>query len=232
MGGPGLVALGAAAFVGTHLLMSHPLRRPLVAVLGEKGFSGLYSLVAAATLGLTIWAYARAPVGTPLWAVGQGLWVVATVLMLLASVLLAGSVTGNPALSGPGRMMRVPAEARGVFAVTRHPMLWSFAIWGISHALVWPVGKNLVLAGAMAGLSLVGAAGQDRKKRRLDPSGWPVWEGRTGYWPFAAVLAGQARLHGFGGLALGGGVVVWLAATWVHIPLAGWRAGIWRWIGF
>jgi hypothetical protein len=30
--------------------------------------------------------------------------------------------------------------------------------------------------------------------------------------------------------ALGGGVVLRLAATWAHIPLAGWPASIWRWL--
>jgi hypothetical protein len=30
--------------------------------------------------------------------------------------------------------------------------------------------------------------------------------------------------------ALLGGLVVWLVATWAHIPLTGWHAGIWRWI--
>jgi hypothetical protein len=29
--------------------------------------------------------------------------------------------------------------------------------------------------------------------------------------------------------ALAGGLVLWLAATWLHMPLAGWKAGLWRW---
>ena len=36
------------AFVGTHFLMSHPLRSPMVSALGERGFAGVYSLVVAA----------------------------------------------------------------------------------------------------------------------------------------------------------------------------------------
>ena len=31
--------------------------------------------------------------------------------------------------------------------------------------------------------------------------------------------------------ALAGGAVVWLAASWAHLPLVGWDAGIFRWIG-
>jgi hypothetical protein len=30
--------------------------------------------------------------------------------------------------------------------------------------------------------------------------------------------------------ALAGGLVLWLAATWAHIPLTGWPVGIWRWL--
>lgn len=222
------VALATAGFVGTHFLLSHPMRGPLVRRLGEKGFLGLYSAVAFLTLGWLVWAYRAAPEQAPLWPAGDGLWAIATAIMLLASVLLMGSLVGNPALP---EAKAVPGEARGVFAVTRHPMMWSFALWSLAHALVWSTPANLVLTGGIAFLSLVGAHMQDRKKRALQPDTWPDWERRTSYWPFAAVAAGRARLGGFGGHALGGGLVVWLAATWAHIPLAGWTAGIWRWVG-
>jgi len=227
------VALATTGFVGTHFLLSHPLRRPLVGRLGERGFLGLYSAVAFLTLGWLVRAYRAAPDQAPLWVADDGLWALATAIMLLASVLLMGSLVGNPALP---EAKAAPPEARGVFAVTRHPMMWSFALWSLAHALVWSTPANLVLVAGIAFLSLVGAHMQDRKKRALQPETWPAWEGRTSYWPFAAVAAGRARLAGFGGhalsgWALGGGLVVWLAATWAHIPLAGWPAGIWRWIG-
>jgi len=35
------------------------------------------------------------------------------------------------------------------------------------------------------------------------------------------IVSGKARLGGFGMHALAAGVVLWLAATWAHIPLAG-----------
>ena len=37
----GNVVAAALAFVGTHFILSHPLRRPLVRAVGEKGFLGL-----------------------------------------------------------------------------------------------------------------------------------------------------------------------------------------------
>ena len=87
----------------------------------------------------------------------------------------------------------------------------------------------MVLAGSIVLLALVGAALQDRKKAAAEP-GWRAWEARTGFWPFAAVAQGRARLRGFGGHALGGGVVLWLGATWAHLPISGWAAGVWRWL--
>lgn len=224
------VLAGAASFVGTHFAMSHPLRRPLVARLGEAGFTGLYSLVSFITLGLTIWAYVAAPVTGPAWPVGDVVWGVATALMLAASILLMGSLVRNPALPGAAKQAAT-AEARGVYGITRHPMLWSFAIWGVSHVLVLPIAKNIILSGAIIFLSLVGAVFQDRKKAQLDPQGWSAWQRRTSYMPFAAIAQRRTQFGGFGLHAILGGIVVWLAATWAHIPLAGWPAGIWRWVG-
>ena len=227
MGGVVWVLAAAVAFVGTHVLLSHPLRKPLVSRVGTGGFQGFYSLVAAVTLAWLVIAYRAAPTSALLWPVGDVIWAVATIVMLLASVLLLGSLVRNPAFPGPTR----PApEARGVYAITRHPMLWSFALWGACHIAVYPVAKNIVVAAAIIVLSLVGAAMQDRKKDVLQPTMWPVWKQRTSYWPFAAIVSGRAAPRGFGMHAIGGGLVVWLAATWAHIPLAGWAAGIWRWI--
>lgn len=222
--------VAATAFVGTHFLLSHPLRRLLVQAVGEAAFLGIYSLVAVATLSWMAYAYRATPTTAPLWDVGNVLWAIVTIVMLLASVLLMGSVVRNPALPSPGAASKVPSEARGVYALTRHPMMWAFTLWGACHIAVYPVGKNIVVSGAIMVLALLGAAFQDRKKERLQPDTWPVWETRTSYWPFAAVITGRAQIGGLGMHALAGGLVVWLAATWAHIPLAGWAAGIWRWI--
>ena len=141
-----------------------------------------------------------------------------------------GSIVGNPALPGPpGAAM--PAEARGVFAVTRHPMMWSIALWGCCHILVYPVAKNIAVAGVMDGprtCRLCTAGQQETRTPARCVAG--IGERRTSYFPFAAIAGGRARFGGFGMHALGGGLVVWLAATWAHIPLSGWAAGIWRWV--
>jgi len=224
------VLAAAIAFVGSHFLLSHPLRKPVIRAVGEAGFQGVYSLIAFLTLGWLVLAYRKAPVTTPLWPVGDVLWAIVTVIMLIASILLMGSLIRNPALPSGKRPTAFPDAAHGVFAVTRHPMMWSFALWGLCHIAVFPVTKNIIVGAAIVILALVGAALQDRKKERLQPDLWPAWESKTSYLPFAAIAAGRARLSGFGLHALLGGLVVWLAATWAHKPLAGWAAGIWRWL--
>lgn len=229
MDGTEMVIAAAAAFVGTHFLLSHPLRSPLVKAVGANGFMGVYALVAFATLGWLAHAYRAAPATAPLWAVGEGIWGPVTLVMLLASVLLMGSLLGNPALPGPP-VAAAPAAARGVFSITRHPMLWAFALWGLCHIAVYPIAANIVVAIAIIVLSLVGAALQDRKKEVLQPDLWRDWERKTSYWPFLAIAQGRARFGGFRPHDLAGGVVIWLAATWAHIPIAGVAAGLWRWV--
>ncbi|QNA89977.1 MFS transporter [Massilia sp. Dwa41.01b] len=223
------VLAAAASFAGSHFLLSHPLRAPLVRAMGEKGFLAFYSLIAALTLGATVWAFRRAPTTAFLWEVGDGLWAFVTVAMLVASILLLGSFIRNPALPGAAASAAT-AQARGVYGITRHPMMWAFAIWGACHILVYPVEKNIIVAGAIIVLALVGAALQDRKKAALDPDGWQAWQARTSYLPFAAIAADRAQFGGFGMHAIAGGILVWLLATWAHIPAAGWAAGIWRWL--
>jgi uncharacterized membrane protein len=225
-----MIVLAATVFVGTHFLLSHHLRRPLLKVVGEGLFQGIYSLVAAATLLWMVLAYRSAPPTALFWPVGGALWAAVTIVMLLASILLMGSIIRNPALPTGGAPPKFPDTAHGVFAITRHPMMWAFALWGLCHIAVYPMMKNIIVALAIIILALVGAALQDRKKKQLEPKLWPAWEAKTSYLPFAAIVSGRARLGGFGTHALVGGLVIWLAATWVHIPLSGSAAGIWRWV--
>jgi uncharacterized membrane protein len=65
------LVLAITAFVGTHFLLSHPLRAALVARLGEKGFSGLYSVIALATFYWVYVAFSGAPVGDYFWMPGE-----------------------------------------------------------------------------------------------------------------------------------------------------------------
>lgn len=217
------LALWAAAFVGSHLLMSHPLRAPLVSHLGERGFSALYSLVSFVTFGLMVWNARRVGPESALWTAPDGIWLAATLLMWFASILLVGSFRNNPALPRPGAQVRRIGEARGVFRITRHPMMWSFALWAIAHAAVWPEPSTIIICAAILLLALVGAAGQDRKKERLVGQPWHDWRARTSFLPFGR---GLTLPDGF---ALVGGTLLFLVATWLHPVLGAPPVGPGRW---
>jgi uncharacterized membrane protein len=174
-----LVSLLAAslAFVGMHFALSHPLRGPLVGALGENGFRALYSLVALATFVWAAMAFrAVGADGTPLWnGSGDALWAIATVIMLLASVLLAGSFQRNPALPDPRAAAHAALAPHGVFHVTRHPMMWSIALWAATHV---------------------------RKKESQMGDAWTGWEERTSYWPRFGGLARAGRIAWIGGFII------------------------------
>ena len=220
-----LVELVAAnvAFVGSHFAMSHPLRAPMVKVLQERGFSVVYTLVSLATFYWVYVAYRAAP-AADLGGSGDAGWIIATLIVLPAMVLLAGSLAGNPAMPTPAAAAQARAEPRGVFRVTRHPMMWAFGLWALSHVVLWSSLRSVITALAMGALALIGAHLQDRKKRALMGEAWTVWESHTSYWPRWAALPSAGVLWWVAGAGL------WLALSWAHMPLGGIPAGIWRWL--
>jgi uncharacterized membrane protein len=209
----------AIAFVGLHFLLSHPLRAPLVRAMGEKPFQGLYSLISLITFGLMIYFYrviGREPAA--LWQSGEVAWIVGTILMWLAALLFVGSFLGTPALPGAAGPRGGP---KGVFLITRHPMMWSFALWAAVHLMILGMPKALVFDGAIIILALAGAMAQDRKKGQQLGEAWHEWTAQTAFVPFTGGLGYP------GTAAMVGGTLLFLVATWAHpVP-----AGIWRWIG-
>jgi uncharacterized membrane protein len=211
--------LSAIAFVGLHFLLSHPLREPLVGRLGEKAFQGLYSVLSLLTFGLMIYFYRAIGREPQVWNLGEWVWPVGALLMWLGSILFVGSFLGNPAL--PGARLERGKTPQGVFAITRHPMMWGFATWAAVHFAVMGTGKALVFDGAIFFLAVVGSIGQDAKKRKIMGERFHEWAAQTAFLPFGRGVAWP------GMTAVLGGTLLFLLATWLH-PLP---VGIWRWIG-
>jgi uncharacterized membrane protein len=211
------LALAAAAFVGTHFLLSHPLRSALIRSAGENGFRGIYSLVALVTFGWMVWTYRSIGDQAQLWTPSEAVWWIGTVLMWLASMLFVGSFAGNPALPGA----RAQSAPRGALAITRHPMMWSFAIWAVVHIAVVATPKAVVLDLAILVLAVGGSVGQDSKKRKLMGEQWHEWTAQTAFIPFSRGIAYP------GTVAVVGGTLLFALATWAH-PMP---AGFWRLVG-
>jgi uncharacterized membrane protein len=221
-----LTTLAAAniAFVGSHFAMSHPLRAAMVRLLGAGGFQIAYSVVSFATLAWVYLAFTAAP-PADLPGSGEIGWIAATLITWPAMVLLAGSFAGNPALPTPMAEAQARAEPKGVFRVTRHPMMWSFGLWATSHMVLFWSTRTMITAAAMGVLALLGACLQDGKKNRLMGAAWDEWSRRTSYWP----RLGQ--IFGVGAMPLVAGTVLWLAGSWLHLWHADIPAGVWEWLG-
>ena len=100
-------------------------------------------------------------------------------------------------------------------------MMWSFAIWAAVHLMLIAMPKALVLDGAIILLALAGAVAQDRKKAAQMGDAWHEWTAQTAFIPFTCGIANP------GAVAVIGGTLLFLIATWAHpVP-----AGIWRWVG-
>ena len=217
------LGLAALAFVGSHFAMSHPLR-PVLMRLGEKGFMLVYNLVSLGTLIWMAQAFRRAP-AADLPGTGDIGWIAATILTIPALALFIGSITPrNPSLPTPMAVEGARAGPAGVFRVTRHPMLWGFALWAIAHAVLWWSWRSVIVSVAILALSIAGAKLLDGKKERQMGEAWKAFEAQTAFIPRIGQFANV------GWVVWAGAAITWLAISWVHLPLGGVPAGIFRYL--
>jgi uncharacterized membrane protein len=223
-GGLALLAIAMALFVGSHLLLSAPpLRTPLVERLGEGGFRIAYSTIA---LGLIVWVVVRynaAPV-IDFWLPPIALKHLSLTLMPIACILLvAGVTTANPTAIGPAPEAAAARGPVGISRVTRHPVMWAFALWGISHLLANGDAAGFILFGGITLLALGGARAQEAKKRAQQGQAWETYAGQTSFLPFAAVIAGRTRLRWseIGWWRVGLGLALYGLLLWAHPWLFG-----------
>jgi uncharacterized membrane protein len=187
------LAVAIAAFLAAHMIPSVPgLRDRLVGLMGRGAYMAAYSILSLVLLGWVVVAALRAE-RIPLWNPAPWQWWVPLLVMPLSLwLLLAGLTSPNP-LSVTMRKTGEPAPG-GIVAVTRHPVLWGFALWGLSH--VPPNGHlaGLVLFGGVALFGFLGMRMLDRRSRRTLGPRFDEVAASTSIVPFAAVLAGRARL--------------------------------------
>jgi len=216
------LALAMLFFAGSHWILSHPLRKSAIKTLGQSGFMATYSVVAVGALALVLIAHDRAPDGPMLWDSYAALpWLLASILSFVATALLLASFSRNPALAPRNMNGLSTALPQGVFRVTRHPMMFAIALWGVSHIIVAPSWRSLLLNGGFAIMAVGGARTQDAKFQTLYDKEWRIWSRRSPFWPNLTKLGGL-------GWAWGGALIVWGLVTALHWLLAGIPAGPWR----
>ncbi len=189
--------IAISLFLVAHVVPpAQPVRARLVAWFGRRVYLFCYSLVSLALIIWIIAAAGRAPY-LPLWnpAPWQALAPV-LVIPFATWLLFAGLVEPNP-LSISLRRASPETEPGPAAVVTRHPVLWAFLLWALSH--IPPNGDmvSLILFGSMAMLALSGFAIVDRRARqRLGAARWQKLAAQTSLVPFAAILAGRAHMRG------------------------------------
>jgi uncharacterized membrane protein len=223
MGGWGEVLLAFALFGLSHALPARPaLRRPLTALLGERAYTAIYSLVSLGILAWLVAAAGRAPF-VPLWDYAAWQSWVPNLAMPLACGLIAFALGAPNPLSFGGRAAGFDPERPGIAGLARHPLLWAIALWAFSHAV--PNGNlaHALLFGAFGGFAILGMRIIDRRKRRqMGEEAWARLAARTSFWPGAALLTGQWRPRGSPGLArLGVAVLLYLALLGLHPAVIG-----------
>ena len=214
--------VAALVFTGSHLALSHPpIRSRLIAGLGERLFRAIYSLVAVGGLTWLVMAYNRAP-HMEIWVVGDwARWVVLVVMLCATVLLVCGFTAPNPTLAGAEGLASGPTVGGGIFAVTRHPVLWSVALWAGAHAMVRGDAAAIVLFGTFAGIALIGMAHIDHRRRAADDTTFRWLDATTSAVPFGALLAGRAHLSfaAIGWWRLGLALAVFVGMVALHAPV-------------
>jgi len=183
----GLLA-ATAAFLLTHFVTSTPLRPRIVATIGEWPYRGAFSLVAFATLGWMIWAYA----GAPREALWTGFREIPRVVMPLAFILIACGYFRNPTMVGAERLLKSDEPARGIIRVTRHPIMWGVILWAGAHLLARGERAASVFFGGFLILAALGTVMIDRRKSS-DPD-YARFKAVTSNVPFVAIAQGRNRI--------------------------------------
>lgn len=192
----GELVLAGLIFVGTHLgISSTPLRAWLVARIGQGPYLGLYSLIAAVTLGFLILAYSNAPPAEFVWApTPASRWLALLTMPIAMIFLLGGFLVPNPTGVGMEGKLANVGQGRGLLRITRHPFQWSVVLWAIVHVLANGDLRGIVLFASVGTLSFLGTFLMDRKKAATLGDRWHEFAAATSNVPFAAILAGRNRL--------------------------------------
>lgn len=197
--------LALAVFLATHLVPAFgPLRRALIAGLGERPYLIAYGTLSLLVIGWVGVEYAYAPY-VELWPPSAPLRGLTLAVMPVSCLLTVGALTApNPLSIGIGGKGYDP-ERPGILRVTRHPLIGALILWAAAH--IPPNGDvaALLLFGPMLALALAGPRLLDAKRkaslglaewRRLashTSQGHVVWR-EIGIGRFALALALYALL--------------------------------------
>jgi uncharacterized membrane protein len=207
------------AFTATHLgLASGRVEPKLRAKLGDTAFLGLYSVVALALfVPLMTTYFGNRHAGPWLWVVTVGpvLRALLYLGMTFGLVLAVGSfLRPSPASLVPN----APTEVRGIYRVTRHPLVLGLALIWALHLIPNASTADVAFFGGFVLFSLAGAWHQDARKLAAGDEKFRAFYAATPFLPFGRGLGGLADLPL---LVVALGVLAAVGIRWLH-PLSLW----------
>lgn len=216
--------LALTVFVLSHSIPTRSgLRRRLADAMGERAYLSLYSLLSIALLVWLIRTAVRAPF-VPLWELAPWHYHATLTLMVPASMLfIGGAFAPNPLSISFSRRPFDPARP-GLVGITRHPLLWAFALWSFAHLIPNGDMVSLIMFGGFGLFSLTGMAMVDHRRRTALGPEWGRLAARTSIIPFGALLSNRASLR-WDALALVvtivGGALLYLTLLGLHPMVIG-----------
>lgn len=223
-----LIAAAAFLLASHYGISSTPLRAALVRRLGERPYLALYALIALAAIVWLCRAYATAPY-VQLWPTTAPGALVPLIVVPFALVLLVAGVSGpNPTSVGQAAAVDEPEAVRGALRITRHPVMWAIALWGLSHLVPNGDAASLVFFGSLSALALIGTLLLDAKYAARQGAAWQKFARTTSNLPLAAIAAGRQRLRlaEIGWIRIAAALLVYVALMAAHPWLFGVPASV------
>jgi len=178
-------------FVFGHLVLSSiPVRRIFERRLGVKIFQLIYSVLALSSV---IWmelSYRAAPYVEVFRAPPWTRWIPNVIMPVALLFFICSVSTKSPTMAGQEKAVEI--EPRGILRITRHPMLWSFAMWGLAHMIANGDIASLVLFSGIATLAILGMMHIDSRRRVTLGDAWTPFAEKTSLIPFAKGNVGKA----------------------------------------
>jgi uncharacterized membrane protein len=215
-----LLMAAAFWFVTHNGLASGLMRARLVAGLGANGFRIFYSILSVLALVLLARAWGAAD-PAPIWTTPAWLRLLLALIMLPAFLFFAAGLLRNPTAVGGEAL--AGQQVHGIQRITRHPMLWSFALWALVHVVGNGDVASLIFFGTFAISAFIGMPSIDRKLAARDPEAAAKLQAATSILPFGAIMAGRNRLvlAEIGWLAPALAVIGWAVTLHFHARFFG-----------
>lgn len=218
----GWLIIAALVWIGVHIgIAGSPLRAKFTARLGEQGFRGAFAALSIVVIGCLIAAYIHTPF-IVLWTAPAWLrWLLVIVMLPAFLLFVASLLTRSPtAVGGETALAQQP---RGILRITRHPMLWSFALWAAVHVIGNGDLASLIFFGAFLVTALAGMPSIDGKIAARNPVGWERFAAATSIVPFGAIHDDRNQFVAaeIGIVPVVIGVLLWAVLLWAHPHIFG-----------